>query len=61
VIFDNTKIKRFVPDYVATIPFAQGIQRTIAGFESDPSRMVITPEKDDLVARILERWEKRDF
>lgn len=25
-IFDNSKIKRFVPDYVATIPFKEGIR-----------------------------------
>ena len=23
-VFDNSKIKRFVPDYVATIPFSEG-------------------------------------
>ncbi|HMP31052.1 MAG TPA: NAD-dependent epimerase/dehydratase family protein, partial [Saprospiraceae bacterium] len=40
-IFDNSKIKRFVPDFVATIPFAQGIKQTIEWFEADPSRMLI--------------------
>ena len=29
VIFDNSKIKSFVPEFKATIPFAKGIQRTI--------------------------------
>ena len=28
VVFDNTKIKRFVPGYCATMPFAEGIRRT---------------------------------
>ena len=28
-IFDNTKIKRFVPGFVATIPFREGIKRTV--------------------------------
>ncbi|MGC1515438.1 MAG: NAD-dependent epimerase/dehydratase family protein, partial [Maribacter sp.] len=29
VLFDNTKIKTFVPGFKATIPFAEGIKRTI--------------------------------
>ena len=37
VVFDNSKIKRFVPDYVATTRFAQGIQKSLAWFESDPA------------------------
>ena len=28
VVFDNTKIKRFVPDYVATVPFHEGLRRS---------------------------------
>lgn len=41
VVFDNSKIKRFVPDYCATTPFWQGIRRTIAWFDADPSRKQI--------------------
>ena len=36
VVFDNTKIKRFVPDYVATTTFAQGIRQSLAWFDADP-------------------------
>ncbi len=31
VIFDNTKIKRLVPDYVAAIPFSRGVHEIIHG------------------------------
>ncbi|MBL8093475.1 MAG: SDR family oxidoreductase, partial [Anaerolineales bacterium] len=41
VVFDNTKIKTFVPGYQATLPFRQGIRRTVAWFEADPRRMRI--------------------
>jgi nucleoside-diphosphate-sugar epimerase len=40
-VFDNAKIKRFVPDYVATTPFARGIEKTIAWFEAVPGRSAI--------------------
>lgn len=58
VIFDNTKIKRFVPDFVATIPFSQGIKRTIAWFEADPSRMIIKKETNKRIDRIIKQYEK---
>lgn len=32
-VFDNSKIKRFVPDFVCTTPFAEGIKSSIAYFE----------------------------
>jgi len=38
VVFDNTKIKTIVPGYQATIPFREGIRRTVAAFEANPQR-----------------------
>ncbi|MGA9365412.1 MAG: SDR family oxidoreductase [Bacteroidota bacterium] len=56
VIFDNTKIKRFVPDFTATIPFAQGIKRTLAWFEADPARQIIRKETNEMMDRIIQRY-----
>lgn len=56
VIFDNTKIKRFVPDYCATIPFRQGIRKTIEWFEAEKSRMVIDEMNNLLIDTVLERY-----
>lgn len=55
-IFDNTKIKRLVPDFVATIPFAHGIKETLAWFEADPRRMVINPRTNALIDGLVEKW-----
>jgi nucleoside-diphosphate-sugar epimerase len=41
VVFDNSKIKRFVPGYCATTSFAQGIRQTLAWFDADPARKQI--------------------
>jgi nucleoside-diphosphate-sugar epimerase len=38
VVMDNTKIKRFVPGFVATTRFREGIGRTLAWFDADPAR-----------------------
>ena len=57
VVFDNSKIKRFVPDFVATIPFREGIKRTIRWFESDPARMVVNEETNKWIDGMIDRYE----
>jgi nucleoside-diphosphate-sugar epimerase len=37
-VFDNSKIKTFVPGFQATIPFRDGIRRTLAWFAADERR-----------------------
>ncbi len=53
-LFDNSKIKRLVPEYVATIPFHEGIKETLAWFEADASRMIVNETTnrflDELIA-----------
>ncbi|GAB4414006.1 MAG: SDR family oxidoreductase [Bacteroidia bacterium] len=59
VIFDNSKIKRFVPDYVATIPFRQGIAETVRWFDADPARRVILPENNAFMDRVIAAYRGR--
>jgi hypothetical protein len=40
-VFDNSKIKSFVPDFVCTTPFRIGVARTIAKFAADPAKQAI--------------------
>jgi nucleoside-diphosphate-sugar epimerase len=58
-IFDNTKIKQFVPGFVATIPFAQGIKKTVEWFEADKKRMVIDENKNILLDNIIAAYLKK--
>ncbi|MGP8245577.1 MAG: SDR family oxidoreductase [Bryobacteraceae bacterium] len=58
VVFDNTKIKRFVPDYRATAPFTEGIRRTMAWFDADPSRRQIDDEANARWDNLLEAYER---
>jgi nucleoside-diphosphate-sugar epimerase len=43
-LFDNSKIKRFVPGFRAVIPFSEGIKKTIEWFDADATRRVISDE-----------------
>lgn len=51
VVMDNTKIKRFVPGFVATTRFQDGVRRTLAWFDADPARRVV----DEAVSRDHDR------
>ena len=53
VVFDNTKIKEFVPGFQAVIPFREGIRRTVAWFEADKSRQRVDPAINAQLDRIL--------
>ncbi len=53
VIFDNTKIRRVVPDYRATIPFGRGAEEVIAWHDADPARRVVDAAADRLMDRII--------
>ncbi len=57
-IFDNTKIKRFVPGYQATIPFAQGIRKTLAWFDGDDARKRMHEAADRQMDDILEAFDR---
>ena len=57
LVFDNTKIKRFVPDFEAVVPFAEGIARSLAWFDADPARKVVDEERDALLDRIVDAYE----
>jgi nucleoside-diphosphate-sugar epimerase len=57
VVFDNTKIKRFVPGYCAKLPFAQGIQKTIAWFDADPRRKQIDDSANTAWDKLIAAYE----
>jgi nucleoside-diphosphate-sugar epimerase len=58
MIFDNTKIKRAVPSFAATTPFALGAQEIIAWHDADPSRRVVDEAFNQLTEQILAAYEK---
>ncbi|MBN1121584.1 MAG: NAD-dependent epimerase/dehydratase family protein [Anaerolineae bacterium] len=53
VIFDNTKIKRLVPDYQAVIPFERGVEEVIAWYDADPARQQVDEAFNSLLDTII--------
>ena len=67
VVMDNSKIKRFVPEFSARTKLRDGVARSIAWFDADPSRQIIDHEAnanwDKLIAAYQQGLEaaKRAF
>lgn len=57
MLFDNSKIKRFVPGWTAGIPFARGAEEIIAWYDADPSRRVVDEALDRLMDRIIAAYQ----
>ena len=56
-VFDNSKIKRFVPEFRPVMPYAQGIKQTIAWYDADPARQDVDTEMDAWMDRLIAVYE----
>jgi nucleoside-diphosphate-sugar epimerase len=54
VVFDNSKIKRFVPGYEARTTFAEGMARSVAWYDADPARRTVSAEANARIDRVIE-------
>ena len=63
VAFDNSKIKRFVPDFNCTVKWAEGVRRAVAWFDADPARQTIDDaanrEWDDIITAYEQSFPRR--
>jgi nucleoside-diphosphate-sugar epimerase len=57
-VFDNSKIKSWVPGFQAVIPFRQGVRRTLAWFDADERRKKVDPAVNAEMDRLLAAWGK---
>jgi nucleoside-diphosphate-sugar epimerase len=57
VVFDNSKVKRLVPGFKATIPFSQGAREMMEWYDADPARQVVDPVMDRLIDEIIAAYE----
>ncbi|NLV58148.1 MAG: SDR family oxidoreductase [Clostridiales bacterium] len=57
VIFDNTKIKRAVPQFQTTIRFDQGVREAVSYMDAHPECQIPDPEFDRWCDALIERYE----
>ena len=58
MIFDNSKIRRLVPQFQPAIPFWQGAQEILAWYDANVSRQVVDPYVDDVQDRLVAAMKK---
>ena len=57
MIFDNSKIKRLVPDFSCTIPFARGVEEIMAWYNADPARRKVDDNFNRKCDKILSAYK----
>lgn len=57
-VFDNSKLRRLVPDFRATVPFRDGIRATVEWFDADASRQEIDHEANAFWDRLAAIYEE---
>ncbi|TCO20336.1 nucleoside-diphosphate-sugar epimerase [Kribbella steppae] len=55
-VFDNSKLRQVVPDFVATIPFEAGAREIIAWYDEDPTRRRIDDSIDEAMNTLIARY-----
>ena len=59
MVFDNSKLRGVVPDYVATVPFEQGAREIVAWHDEDPSRQRVDARLDAVMDKLVEAYQVR--
>ena len=59
-IFDNSKIRRFVPDFRPSVSFAEGIRRSVAWYDARPRLKIPNPAVNGEMEKILEIWHRAE-
>jgi nucleoside-diphosphate-sugar epimerase len=53
MVFDNTKVRRVVPDFVATTTFEQGAREIVAWYGEDPARQQVDERLDGVMDQLV--------
>jgi nucleoside-diphosphate-sugar epimerase len=57
VVFDNSKIRRFVPDFKCKVDWAEGLRKALAWFDADDSRKAIDHSMNSMWDSIIRAYE----
>ncbi|MEU8227228.1 NAD-dependent epimerase/dehydratase family protein [Kribbella sp. NPDC048915] len=55
-VFDNSKLRSVVPDYVAIIPFEAGAREIVAWYDEDPTRGQVDRAIDEAMDTLIARY-----
>ncbi len=58
MIFDNSKIRKLVPEFHPAIPFQQGAKEILAWYDEVPARQVLDAHNDAIQDQLIEAMER---
>jgi nucleoside-diphosphate-sugar epimerase len=59
-IFDNAKIRRFVPEFECVKPFKTGIQESVDWLRANPAQQNPNPQVDVICDSVVGAWRNRE-
>jgi nucleoside-diphosphate-sugar epimerase len=57
-VFDNSKIKRFVPEFRCRIPFRLGVGESVRWLRAHPDQQNLKPDLDVLIEKVIGAWQR---
>ena len=58
VVFDNTKIKSFVPEFICRTPFSEGARKSIEKLLSNPELQTVDEEYNQKIDKLIPGYRK---
>lgn len=57
-VFDNSKLKRFVPGFQCRVPFRDGIRESVSWLRAHPDQQNLNPKVDAISDLVINAWRK---
>src|ERR1041385_4171003 len=57
-VFDNAKIKKFVPDFKCATPFRKGIAESVKWLRENPQQQKLDPKVEQTFETVISAWQK---
>jgi hypothetical protein len=59
MVFDNTEIRRLVPDFTDFIPFEEGAQQIVDWYDAHPDHKVVDERMNALMDKLVHAYRPR--
>jgi len=59
-VFDNSKIKRFVPEFQTRKPFRVGVRESVAWLHAHLDQQNLSPKADEMIDSVIAAWRSKD-
>ena len=58
-VFDNSRIKRFVPEFQCVKSFRVGVRESVAWLRGHPEQQNLSAQVEETIEKVIGEWEKR--